>query len=276
MLTAGTETAEAPKPNPQSVAKPPGGEENGKWEVSDETSPIDGSRTIVLSLPAEQSIASLVGAEKFPRLFIRCKSHQTDTYIHTGSLPFDADRGGKYSVRLRLDDGEPITQFWGPSTSHDSLFAPNPVEFAKLLAASRKLAFEFTPLGSGPVATWFDLTSLEEPLGRIAEACGWSGQGGSPEGAALDLHTIRRVLLEANFASDPNRQHKVIEVVEKHTCLQVVDSPRAADAALSWEVGSGASLKLISKDGHVLWSKKGFTPPFGALNDTLGCPHEGR
>ena len=184
MLTAGSEKTTAPaKPTERAVTSEAGGQENGKWEVTEEISPMDGERTVALTLQAEQSVASLAVVDKFPRLVIRCKSkHQTDAFIHTGSLPFDSDRGGKFAVRLRLDDGEPFTQYWGESSSYDSLFAPKPVEFAKQLAASRKLAFEFTPLGSGPVATWFDLAGLEGPLGKVADACGWGSQAGSTEG----------------------------------------------------------------------------------------------
>ena len=151
-----------------------GRRENGKWEVSEEISPMDGSRSLALTLKAEQSIPSLVGLGDFPVLTISCKSHHTAAYIHTGSLPFDPDKGGKYRVQLRVDDGQLITQYWGASNSYDALYAPKPVELAKQLAASKKLAFEFTPLASGPVATWFAVEGLERPLGKVADTCGWT------------------------------------------------------------------------------------------------------
>jgi hypothetical protein len=204
----------------------------------------------------------------FPTLLIRCKSHEADTYIHTGSLPFDADRNGKYSVRLRLDDGQPFTQYWGESTGHDSLFAPDPVKFARILADSKKLAFEFTPLSSGPVATWFELNGLAGILGKVADACGWSSKGAVTEETAPDLHSIRKVLLQIDWSNYEGAR----KVVEKHTCLQVVETLRAADATLSWQTGAGASLKLVSKEDQVVWSKRGFTPAFGALKEAIGCP----
>ena len=269
MLTARTEkTTEPTGPTDRAAISGTGDDDNGRWEVSEEVSPMDGERTVVLSLRAEQGIPGSVGVDKFPRLIIRCKSkHQMDAYVHTGSLPFDADRRGRYAVRLRLDDGQPFTQYWDESTSYDSLFAPKPGEFAKQLRASRKLAFEFTPLGSGPVATWFDLAGLEGPLGKVANACGWSGQGTSTESGTPDLHSIRNVFVETD-----DSMHGYLE---KHTCLQIVDTLRAADAIFAYTTSAffgKPHYKLLTKDGRVIWEHSGLRF-LGPLNDALGCPH---
>jgi len=106
MLTAGAEKAAAPAgPTGTQWSRDTGGEKGGKWEMSEQVSPMDGSRTGVLILRAEQEIPTLVGLDRYPRLCIRCKSHETDAYIQTGTLPSDPDRGGRFAVRLRLDDG---------------------------------------------------------------------------------------------------------------------------------------------------------------------------
>lgn len=281
MLTAGTEKTAIPAgPTDRAATNATGGQgsagggqtgQTGKWHVSEDVSPIDGERTVFLSLQAEKGIPSLA-LNEFPLLAIRCKSkHGTNVFVHTGSLPFNPDRGGGFAVRLRLDDGQPFAQYWDESDSYDSLFAPNPVEFAKQLAASKKLALEFTPLGSGPVATWFDLAGLEGPLGNVAEACGWITQGASTEGSAPELRTIRKIVLETNFDSYAMRAN-----LEKHTCLQVVDDRGLADGILNMSVGPflGAVWKLLSKDGQVLWEKRSAVkPPFGPLSDAVGCQH---
>ena len=278
MLTAGSERPTSPAEhtaaNPASV----GG--NGKWEVRDEISPDSGSRTVTLVLPAEQAVSASAGLDKYPRLFIRCQSRQTDVYIHTGSLPADADANGEYNVRLRLDDGQPSTQPWEQSTGHDSLFAPNPVEFARLLAGSKRLALEFTPPESGPVATWFDLNGLGGALGKVADACGWSVQSDSAAGTRTkgnppDLHAIRKVLLDADWADDEVILARKSGAIAKRTCLQVVDTPAAADAILKWSIQgfTGGALELRSKDGQVIWSKAGsVTTPLAALKQAVGCP----
>jgi hypothetical protein len=86
--------------------------------------------------------------------------------------------------------------------------------------------------------------------------------------AAPDLHSIRKVILETDFSGEDRARR----TVEKHTCLQVVDTLAAADARLSWSAGfGGANLKLLDIQGNLIWSKRGITPPFGALNNALGC-----
>ncbi|MGO8788866.1 MAG: hypothetical protein ACLQVL_15990 [Terriglobia bacterium] len=279
MLTAGSErpthpTTQTERTNPAGV----GG--NGKWDVRDEISPDTGSRTVTLTLPAEQGVAASAGLDKYPRLNIRCRSRQTVVYIRTGSLPADADANAEYRVQLRVDDGQPSIQPWEQSTGHDSLFAPDPVEFARLLAGAKKLAVEFTPPGSGPVATSFDLTGLDAAVAKVADACGWSLQGepaasAKDKGNPRDLHAIRKVLLDADWSDDDDVLARKSEAIAKRTCLQVVDTSAAADAILKWSIQgfTGGALELRTKDGQVIWSKAGsVSTPLTALKQAVGCP----
>jgi hypothetical protein len=264
----------APTPaNPASV------EENGKWRVSEDVSPRDGSRTVILILQAEQEVPASAGPNTYPRLEISCKSHHVEVSIHTSSLPAGPEGNGKYNVRLRLDDGQPFTQFWDQSTGQDSLSAPHPWDLARMLAAAKRLGFEFMPLGYPPVATWFDLNGLDGEFGKVTNACGSSAQSGSTESVKVkssppDLRTIRKVYLETEWAIDDNARPRDIKAIEKHTCLQVVETPGAADAILNWTMlgFTGATLELQSKDGQTLWSRSGLTPPLKALKQAVGCP----
>jgi hypothetical protein len=102
-----------------------------------------------------------------------------------------------------------------------------------------------------------------------------SSEGIKIKGSAPDLHTIRKVLLETDWADDENVVAQKIKAVEKHTCLQVVQTSGAEDAILKWSIEGfdGAALELRSDDGQVLWSKVGgFTKPLGALKRAVGCP----
>jgi hypothetical protein len=95
------------------------------------------------------------------------------------------------------------------------------------------------------------------------------------KGSTLDLHTIRKVLLETDWADDDNVRAQKVKAIQKHTCLKVVDAPEAADAVLGWSIENftGASLELRSKDGQVIWDKtKELTPPLRALKEAVGCP----
>jgi hypothetical protein len=90
-----------------------------------------------------------------------------------------------------------------------------------------------------------------------------------------DMHTIRKIFLETEWADDDVDTARKVIALQRHTCLQVVETAGAADATLTWspEAFTGGALELRSKDGRVLWSKVGsFTIPLKALKQALGCP----
>jgi hypothetical protein len=110
-------------------------------------------------------------------------------------------------------------------------------------------------------------------------ANGAPAPGGSPKSAETksstpDLHKIRKILLEMDWAEDDNARPRETVAIQKHTCLRVVDTLEAADARLNWSNQGlmGAALDLLSKDGQELWSKRGLTAPLKALNLAVGCP----
>ena len=78
-----------------------------------------------------------------------------------------------HTVRLRFDDGKPTTQHWDESTDHEALFAPNAIQFAKELAGSKTLTFQFTPFDASPAVARFNLEGLAPYLEKAASACGW-------------------------------------------------------------------------------------------------------
>ncbi|MGO8818098.1 MAG: hypothetical protein ACLQVG_25925 [Terriglobia bacterium] len=281
MITAGNKGNTPPaQPSAQTPANPENIGEKGKWDLSEEVSSADGSRTVMMTRAAEEGGSASAGPYRDTRLYIRCQSRHTDVYIRTASIPSSADANGQYSVRLRLDDGQPFTQHWDQSINHDSLFAPQPVELAQKLAFARKMTLEYTPSGSGPVATSFDLNGLDGGLGKVADACGWSIQSPTAKAARLkestpDIHKIRKVFLDSDWADDDEAVARKARAIETHTCLQVVATTEAADAILSWSIQgfTGGALQLRNKDGQVIWSRSGsLATPLKALKQELGCP----
>jgi len=89
-----------------------------------------------------------------------------------------------------------------------------------------------------------------------------------------DLHKIRKILLEMDWAEDDNARPRENVAIEKHTCLRIVDTLEAADARLNWSNQGlmGVALNLQSKDGQALWGKRGLWSPLKALNEAVGCP----
>src|SRR5712691_5042218 len=51
-----------------------------KWKISIGRSPMDDSRTVVLTLDSEEQIQGPLGAVK-PSLIVRCKERKTDVYV---------------------------------------------------------------------------------------------------------------------------------------------------------------------------------------------------
>ena len=257
----------------------PGKAEQEKWNFSDAVSPSDGSRTVTMSLAAEPEGPAVGTAGSPPSLYVRCQSHQTDVYLRTGSIPVGTDANLPFTVQVRWDGKQPIPQEWDQSISHDSLFAPHPVEFAQKLAFAKELSLEFTPPGSGPVVTRFDLSGLNEGLTKLANACGWSLQ--SPAEAAAKakaslptLHSIRKVYLESDWADDDDAIARKAGTISKHTCLQVVATPAAADAILVWSIQgfTGGTLELRTKEGQLIWSRSGnLRTPLKVLDEAVGC-----
>jgi len=46
--------------------------------------------------------------------------------------------------------------------------------FAKILALTKRLTFQFTPFDANPAVVRYDLRGLETHLDKVADGCGWS------------------------------------------------------------------------------------------------------
>jgi type VI secretion system protein VasI len=164
-----------------------------KWLVTENPSPMDDSKTVVLRLESESTIQGPLGTVK-PTLFLRCKEKKTDVYVSTEMAArieegLDGGPSAFHTVRIRLDDGTATQEAWTESTDHRALFVPDMVydssgnfaaisggvvAFAKRLAGAKTLVFEFTPFDGTPQTTRFNLQGLNKHLRRIGEACGWA------------------------------------------------------------------------------------------------------
>lgn len=143
-----------------------------QWQIREDKSAMDGSKTVVISRDAENEIQGWLESNR-PSLIVRCQERKTEAYIVTGTaanVEYDTDN---HTVRLRFDDSEPVTQHWSASTDDKALFSPNAIEFAKMLVGSKSLAFEFTPLNANPAIIHFRLEGLAPYLQKAAAACGW-------------------------------------------------------------------------------------------------------
>jgi len=145
----------------------------GKWHASRTRSEMDASTTTTLMLHAENQVIGLSGVFQ-PTLVIRCREGETELYVVTG-VPAETENALQHevTVRWRLDDSPAETETWSESTSYVGFFSPNPVVFARMLAQTRMMRFEFTRFQSTSAVIRFDVRGLPHHLGRVAAACGW-------------------------------------------------------------------------------------------------------
>jgi hypothetical protein len=133
---------------------------------------------------------------------------------------------------------------------------------AMLRASSGKPAPPAATPGPAPAAP-----ANEEPIksGPVADA--------KIKAPKPDLHKIRKVTLEMDWADDETARARALVSLRKHTCLKIVDTLDTADAKLTWTNQGlmGVDLHLYTKDDQDLWSKRGFYVPVKALSEALGC-----
>ena len=150
-----------------------------KWHVTEEKSPMDDSKTVVLALASDVEVQGPLGAVR-PKLMIRCQEGKTESYVVTGmaaNIEGSSDGGpSEYqTVRVRFDNAPP-QQFglWSESTDHKALFIGNGQALARELSKANSFTFRFTPFDGSPQVAQFDVRGLDPYLHKVAEACGWA------------------------------------------------------------------------------------------------------
>lgn len=141
----------------------------GKWIVSESTSAIDDSKTVVMSLDAESSVGSSY-KKSLPTMILRCSENKTNAYINIGSFL------GSDTIKVlnRLDKNKAKTKRWSISTDHKAIFAPgSDIKYIKSLIKHDKLLIQLTPYSESPIMTTFDIRGLKEAVVSLRNACHW-------------------------------------------------------------------------------------------------------
>ncbi len=143
---------------------------NGQWYVREETSPVDDSTNVYLSLRAEDTIRSRFGKSVRPSLYVRCKENKTEVFINWGVyLGIDQTH-----VLQRFDGKRAATVLWNISTDHEATFyRSGHIAFARQLVRHEKLLLQTTPYGESPVMVSFRLEGLRSAIKPLRKACGW-------------------------------------------------------------------------------------------------------
>lgn len=146
----------------------------GDWNVRTSINPIDDSKTVLLSLDAQEG--TFPQSDR-PTLIARCKSDSTEVFIVWYEFLGDDDSSpyrDTKDVIVRIGDQPAEEQVWGVSTDSDAVFAPDWAGnlLKEMLNHDRFLA-QITPYNESPRTAIFKTTGLREVLPELAETCGW-------------------------------------------------------------------------------------------------------
>lgn len=171
--------ARAPEP-----AKPPPA--TGKWDGGTHSvSRMDDSTSLAYNLRSEtrflwpDATASSGQRGYTPLLRVWCDEGKTSAYVQlnreTKALTDHALSGKSHlrAVRLRFDSEPPLAQEWSVSTDEVALFSPEPIAFARKIARSKRMLFEFTTIDGVTRIAEFEVAGFDAFTPVLAGACAW-------------------------------------------------------------------------------------------------------
>jgi type VI secretion system VasI family protein len=143
------------------------------WEMSRDTSKMDGSPEILLLLESEDEI-DLGKEQSRLALALRCQEGETNVFVFLAASQWILD--DNVEVQWRLDSDAPETTTWKSSTDRNALgiWTSRPaIAFSKRLMAKTKLVFRVTPKNSARHEVVFNITGLDEVIGPLRSSCKW-------------------------------------------------------------------------------------------------------
>lgn len=142
------------------------------WQVRTETSAIDDSRNVYLSVAADQVFVKPSGQSILPTLVVRCTEDTTALMVAWGVyLGMDETQ-----VIYRIDSQPAQTETWQLSTTMDTAGLWNgsaAIPLVRRLFDAEHLLLRVTPVGDNSVTSTFDVTGLEQAIEPLRAACHW-------------------------------------------------------------------------------------------------------
>jgi type VI secretion system protein VasI len=136
-----------------------------RWVVETETSPIDDSKTVTMSLDAVAD-EGRGKREASAALIVRLKEgklqayYVIDDFISTDSTP----------VTTRWDEEKAETEDWDVSSNFKAVFHPDPAHVVEKLLKAEKLVIRLTPHGESPRTSTFASSDFVAKIGPLREA----------------------------------------------------------------------------------------------------------
>lgn len=145
------------------------------WSVRVDTSALDDSKTVVLTLSSKDQFLSQYGQLKRGTLIIRCMENTTSLYTVWGGH-FMSDNRNSGRVDYRVDAKKASRVSMRESTDNKALglwSGGQSIPFIKKLLGAEQLYIRATPFSESAVEMSFNVTGLERAIEPLRDACGW-------------------------------------------------------------------------------------------------------
>jgi type VI secretion system protein VasI len=146
----------------------------GGWTIETSVSKFDDSRSVHLSLAANEKINGWLGKSHLPQLNIRCRERKTEAYIDFGMSPAtEPELYDGATLQFRIDKQPLFKAIATKSADGNTLFVRDPTSFIKRLLKAEQLLVRFIPFTSSAQETTFSIAGLEKVIAPLTEACKW-------------------------------------------------------------------------------------------------------
>ncbi len=147
----------------------------GAWRQAFDTSSFDDSRSVYLSLVADNSIEGWLTTAT-PKLIVRCQERELDVYIITGvTADIESGLDDAATFRIRFDKEEATEIVLGESTDGEAYFFYDGAETIDSVLRHETLVAGFTPFNGSPQTMTFDVRGLAGVIGPLWDECGQPG-----------------------------------------------------------------------------------------------------
>lgn len=146
-------------------------ENKGAWSVKIDISPIDDSKTVVMTLMAQSPIRAWIDEVSTPALILRLREGQLESFFSLGVTP-NVESGDTRSLTLRFDSSPAKVYEGSLSTNNKAVFLRNTRELIREISSSKTLTLRFTPFNSNPVTTTFNLAGFDGSATELLTASG--------------------------------------------------------------------------------------------------------
>jgi hypothetical protein len=144
----------------------------GRWTIETNVSKFDDTKSVLLSLTANEKINGWLGKSHLPQLNIRCRERKAEAYIDFGMSPAtEPELYDGATLQFRIDKQPLFKAIATKSADGNTLFLKDPTSFIKRLLKAEHLLVRFIPYTSSAQETTFSIAGLEKVIAPLTEAC---------------------------------------------------------------------------------------------------------